>query len=74
MGGYAQTGVSTFALVPRWEPGQYVEVTCSQLGLSGMYRVEQVDWSLDSGSFTQRIKITFNAKSPNVVGAIGGGF
>ena len=74
MGGYAQTGVSSFALVPRWEPGQYVEVTCSQLGLSGMYRVEQVDWSLDSGSFTQRIKITFNAKSPNVVGAIGGGF
>lgn len=63
--GYAQTGASTFALVSRWEPGQWVEITAAGLGLSGLYRVEQVDWSLEPGSYTQIIQITFNRRNPS---------
>ena len=63
--GYAQTGVSTFALVSRWEPGQWVEITAAGLGLSGYYRVEQVNWSLEPGSYTQIITITFNRRNPS---------
>jgi hypothetical protein len=63
--GYAQTGVSSFALVSRWEPGQWVEITAAGLGLSGLYRVEQVDWSLEPGSYTQIITITFNRRNPS---------
>jgi hypothetical protein len=63
--GYAQTGASTFALVSRWEPGQWVEITAAGLGLSGLYRVEQVDWSLEPGSYTQIITVTFNRRNPS---------
>ena len=63
--GYAQTGASTYALVSRWEPGQWVEITAAGLGLSGFYRVEQVDWSLEPGSYTQIITITFNRRNPS---------
>jgi hypothetical protein len=62
--GYAQTGVATFALVSRWEPGQWVEVTSAELGLTGLYRVEQVEWSLEPGSYTQIITVRFNRKNP----------
>lgn len=47
-------------LVSRWEPGQWVDVAAPQIGLSGLYRVEQVDWGLYPGSFTQRLAITIN--------------
>jgi hypothetical protein len=63
--GYAQTGASTFALVEGWKPGQWVEVTAAGLGLSGLYRVEQVDWSLEPGSYVQRVLVTFNRKNPS---------
>ena len=63
--GYAQTGASSFALVEGWKPGQWVEVTAAGLGLSGLYRVEQVDWSLEPGTTTQRILVTFNRKNPS---------
>ena len=63
--GYAQTGASSYALVSRWEPGQWVEITAAGLGLSGYYRVEQVDWSLEPGSYTQIITITFNRRNPS---------
>ena len=63
--GYAQTGASTFALVSRWEPGQWVEITSASLGLSGLYRVEQVEWSLESGSYQQVIAVYFNRKNPS---------
>jgi hypothetical protein len=65
--GYAQTGVSTFALVEGWKPGQWVEITCAELGLSGKYRVEQVDWALEPGSFTSVIRVTFNRKPPSTL-------
>ncbi len=60
--GYAQTGAATFALVNSWQPGQWVSVTSAELGLSGLYRVEQVDWSLEPGSYNQIITITFNRR------------
>ena len=60
--GYAQTGASTFALVNSWQPGQFVDIACAELGLSGLFRVEQVDWTLEPGSFTQIITITFSHK------------
>jgi hypothetical protein len=60
--GYAQTGASTFALVEGWKPGQWVDITCAELGLSGLYRIEQVDWGLEPGTFTSFVSITFNRK------------
>ena len=73
--GYYQTGASTYALQKRWEPGQWVSIVSAELGLSGLYRIEQVDWTLEPGSFTQIITITFNRRSPNDLGNIikGGG-
>ena len=68
--GYAQTGVSTFALVEGWKPGQWVEVTAAGLGLTGFYRVEQVDWALEPGSYIQRVRITFNRKNPSDLATI----
>lgn len=63
--GYYQTGASTFALQKRWEPGQFISIVAPELGLDGLYRVEQVDWSLEPGSFLQVITITFNRRNPN---------
>ena len=60
--GYAQTGAATFALVNSWQPGQWVDVTSAELGLGGLYRVEQVDWSLEPGSYNQIITVTFNRR------------
>lgn len=54
--------VTATSLVPRWEPGQWVDIAAAELGLSGLYRVEQVDWRLEPGSFQQAITITFNRR------------
>ena len=63
--GYYQTGASTFALRKRWEPGQWVSITCAELSLTGLYRVEQVEWNLMPGTFLQEITITANRRNPN---------
>jgi hypothetical protein len=63
--GYAQTGASTFALVSRWEPGMWCEITSASLSLSGLYRVEQVEWALEPGSYQQIITVYFNRKNPS---------
>jgi hypothetical protein len=68
--GYAQTGASTFELVEGWKPGQWVEVEAAGLGLTGLYRVEQVDWALEPGSYIQRVTITFNRKNPSDLATI----
>lgn len=68
--GYAQTGASSYALVSGWQPGQWVEVTSAGLGLSGLYRVEQVDWGLEPGSYVQRVMVTFNRKNPSDLATI----
>jgi hypothetical protein len=49
--------VTATTLVPRWEPGQWVDLTAAELGLTGLYRVEAVDWTLEPGSFQQAITI-----------------
>ena len=68
--GYYQTGASTFALQKRWEPGQWVHISAENLGIAAdLYRVEQVDWSLEPGSFMQIITITFNRRNPNELAA-----
>ena len=63
--GYYQTGTATFALQTKWEPGQFVHIECVPLSLSGLFRVETVDWSLEPGSYVQVIRVTFNRRSPN---------
>ena len=63
--GYYQTGASTFSLQTKWEPGQFVFIECVPLSLSGLFRVETVDWSLEPGSYVQVIRVTFNRRSPN---------
>lgn len=59
--------VSAYALIPSWQPGQWVDITCAELGLSGLYRVEQVDWRLEPGSFQQIITVTFNRRNPKLL-------
>jgi hypothetical protein len=55
-----------YRLVSGWAPNQWVEVSSVPLGLSGLYRVEQVNWSLEpGGTYLQRIQILFNRKNPN---------
>jgi hypothetical protein len=63
--GYAQTGTASYSLVNRWEPGQWVEVNSASLGLSGLYRVEQVEWSLEPASYLQTVTVYFNRKNPS---------
>jgi hypothetical protein len=67
--GYAQTGASTFALTS-WAPGQWVDITAAGLGLSGLYRVEEVSLSFEPASYTQVIGVTFNRKSATDLAAI----
>lgn len=68
--GYAQTGASTFALVSGWQPGQWVEVNSLGLGLAGLYRVEQVDFSFEPGTYIARITVSFSRKNPNDIAAL----
>jgi hypothetical protein len=54
--------LTSLQLIPRWEPGQWVDIAAPELGLSGLYRIEQVDWSLEPGSFQQIITVMFNRR------------
>jgi len=54
--------VTATTLVPRWEPGQWVDIQAPELGLGTIYRIEQVEWALEPGSFQQVINVTFNRK------------
>jgi hypothetical protein len=56
--------------IPRWEPGQYVEVVSSGLGLNSTLRLEQVSISLEPGSYNQVIDLTLNRKSPSDLAGI----
>lgn len=62
--GYYETPGSSFSLQPRWAPGQWVNVSCAALNLSGNFRVEQVEWRLSPGSYLQEITITANRRNP----------
>ena len=67
--GYYQSGTATFALTA-WAPGQFVDITAAGLGLSGLYRVEEVSLSFEPASYTQVIGVTFNRKSATDLAAI----
>ena len=54
--------ISAISLVPRWEPGQWVDITAAELGLTGLYRIEAVEWGFEPGSFTQFVKVTCNRR------------
>jgi hypothetical protein len=54
-----------YRLVSGWYVGQFMEVSSPTLGLSGSYRVEEVSWNLEPGSYLQRIRLSFNRKNPN---------
>jgi len=61
---------TTFSMVNSWQPGQWVEINAGPLALSGLYRIEQVDWSLEPGSFYQVVRITFNRRGVNTLTAL----
>ena len=50
-----------------WRPGQFVSVDAAGLGISSstLYRVEEVGLTLEPGSYSQRIDISFSRKSPS---------
>jgi hypothetical protein len=56
--GYRQTGVSTFVLQSGWEAGQYVSIVSSGLDLNGLYRIESLTMSFESGSMIRRFEMT----------------
>jgi hypothetical protein len=44
---------------------QWVDITAEGLSLSGLYRVEEVSLSFETGSYNQIVDITFNRKNPS---------
>lgn len=59
--------LSSITLVPRWMPGQWVDITDAEKGLSGLYRVEQVDWRLEPGSYNQVVTVIFNRRNSKLL-------
>ena len=57
-GGTVQTGASTYGYVDRWEPGQFCSITASDLGLSGLYRIEELTIGFESKSFQVKYTVT----------------
>jgi hypothetical protein len=56
--GYRQTGASTFALQDGWEAGQYVSIVSSSLDLNGLFRIETLTMSFESGSIIRQYDVT----------------
>ena len=57
-------------LVSKWEPGQWVDIAAPGVGLSGLYRVEQVNMSFERGSFMQRINLVINRTPTRTLSAM----
>ena len=57
-------------LVSKWEPGQWVDIAAPGVGLSGLYRVEQVSMSFERGSFMQRIDLVINRTPTRTLSAM----
>lgn len=60
--GTAQTGTASWQFVDRWEPGQQVKITATQLGLAGLYRIESVTCGFEAGSLIRKWEITANKR------------
>lgn len=56
--GTAQIGTATWSRVDRWDVGQFVDISATHLGLSGLYRIESVEQSFEQGSLVRRWAIT----------------
>lgn len=67
--GYRQTGASSFSLVSSWAPGQAVSITAPELGLAGLFSVEEVTITFEPGSYIAVIEIGFNRRSPSTLTA-----
>ena len=50
-----------------WKPGQFVSIDAPALGVSSstLYRVEQVSLTLQEGSYSQSLDVTFSRKNPS---------
>jgi len=57
-------------LVSKWEPGQWVDIAAPGVGLSGLYRVEQVGMAFERGSFVQRIDLVINRTPTRTLSAM----
>jgi hypothetical protein len=54
--------VSTYGTATAWEPGQFMRLTSSGLGLSGMYRIEQVTMGFEDNSFIRKYDLTLERR------------
>lgn len=59
--------VSSITLVPRWAPGQWVDVSAPTIGSSAMYRVEEIRWRFEPGGYQQAISVTFNRRPTKTI-------
>ena len=59
-----------FTLVSRWAPGQFCEVVSSGLGISGLFRVEQVSLAFEPGSYLATYSLTLNRRNPSDLAAL----
>jgi len=59
-----------FTLVSRWAPGQFCEVVSSGLGISGLFRVEQVSLAFEPGSYLANYSLTLNRRNPSDLAAL----
>lgn len=55
--GYKQTGPSSY-LLTNWEAGQYVSIVSADLDLNGLYRIEQLSMSFETGSMIRKFDFT----------------
>lgn len=64
-GGTVQAGSASYSYVDRWLPGQFVSIEAPGMGLSGLYRVEQVTMEFESGSLIRKWNITVEKRPRN---------
>jgi hypothetical protein len=62
--GSAVVGTGIGYRLVSWAPGQFVDITAASLGLSGLYRVEEVALGFEPASFSQKLAVVFNRKNP----------
>jgi len=55
--GYKQTAPASYSLT-NWEAGQYVSIVSADLDLNGLYRIEQMEMSFESGSMIRKFDFT----------------
>lgn len=59
-----------YTLVSRWSPGQFCEVVSGGLGISGLFRVEQVSLTFEPGSYLGTYSLTLNRRNQSNLAAL----